>query len=270
MKKHFTYSSHKQIFRILISDLDHLVLETRDTSTKEVYFSCYNLLTGEPLFQDYQHQERNWIGIEAVYNGIIYFHKYPKQDMPGHKEIIAFDIASQKILWHNQELSFLFAYKEKVYGFIQGYEERYFHALDYSTGQILEDLSNNYQTITLLNNQAEELKNWGNYTYPEILRDDEDAKVKELVYKNIDKQKIAGNVEFAINKGNLFFNYHLKKSGDSYSNIFIASEMNSGKIILEETLNSNAPALFTDSFFIYKEFLFLLKEKNGIEIFKLE
>jgi hypothetical protein len=42
------------------------------------------------------------------------------------------------------------------------------------------------------------------------------------------------------------------------------------QILLNEVLNANAASLFTDSFFVYKNFLFLLREKNEIIVYDIE
>jgi hypothetical protein len=55
----------------------------------------------------------------------------------------------------------------------------------------------------------------------------------------------------------------------TYINKFIAIDLYTGKKLLTEVLNKEAKSLFTDSFFVYKDFLFLLIEKNEIEVYRL-
>ena len=97
IKKLYSYKSEKQIWRILISGSDKLILETRDLNTKEVFFNCLFIENGKSIFSNLQLDEKCWIGIEDIYKGIIFFHYFPKPDMPHHKGIIAFDITAQKI-----------------------------------------------------------------------------------------------------------------------------------------------------------------------------
>lgn len=266
MEKHFSYSSEKQLWRILISDTDKLILENRNPQTKEVFFQCYDLQSGKIIFNDFQHDEKNWIGIETIYKDIIYFHVYPQRDLPGHKEIIAFDLASQKILWHNKELTFLFADNNRIYGFVQGFEDRFFYSLDFLTGEILEEYKNNYSKINLMKKEADSKKDWSFYIYPEI------KKLNEFIYNNelsnyLLNFPIVGEIEEIEIDNKIILSFHTKEDDQTLTNHFIVYNKYENTIIIEEILNRNAKSFLTDSFFIYKNFLFVLKEKNGVDVY---
>lgn len=271
IKKLYSYKSPGQIWRILISDNDKLILETRDTNTKEVFFHCYELESGRIIFSNLQLEEKFWLGIEAVYKDIIFFHKFPKPDLPGHKQIIAFDIASQKILWTNSVLSFLFIDDNWVYGFQQGFEERYFYALDYLSGGLMKEFDNDYKTINELRNKAEDGKDWSNYIYPKTFTSGEsDLRISEAIKAQTKNLAIEGEVEYNFQSNLLFFNFHSKVFEGSYVNKFIAMNLTDEQIMLDEILNANAAVLFTDSFFVYKNFLFLLREKNEVIVYDIK
>lgn len=270
MKKHFGFKSDKQIFRILITETDKLVIETRDTTTKEVSFHCYDLQNGSSVFSNHQLEERTWLGIEAIYKDVIYFHKFPKPDMPGHKEIIAFDIATQKVLWHNNENAFLFVYQDKVYSFTQGFEDRYFVTLDYLSGETKENLGNNYALVNSLRAQSDSEKDWSAYVYPELNISTADETTKQTILNYTRNYSLAGEVEWGSVKDLLFFSFHSKEKDEKLTNRFVALNKTSGKMVLNETLNENVTALLTDSFFVYKNYIFLLKEKNEVEIQKID
>ena len=76
LTKLYSYKSSGQIWRILISDNEKLVMETRDRSSKEVSIQCFNLFSGEKVFTDFQLEEKHWIGIETIYKDVILFHKF--------------------------------------------------------------------------------------------------------------------------------------------------------------------------------------------------
>ena len=268
IKKHFTYSSSHQIWRIIINEFDKLILETRDMKSKEFFFHCFDLNSGKTLFKNFQTEEKHWIGIDAVYKDKIFFHKFPKPDMPGHKEIIAFDINSKKELWKNDDLSFLFAFEDKVYGFKQGFEERFFYALDIRNGELAEDIGSDFEQINELQAKSEREKNWSNYRYPQNFQN-ADEKLKEVIQKQIGTLSSEGDVEFQVVGDILLFNFHIIKENNLYDNLFFALDVNSGKELLNEKLNKDATSLFKDAFFIYKNFLFLLKEKNEVKIFNM-
>ncbi|MFA5806042.1 MAG: DUF4905 domain-containing protein [Melioribacteraceae bacterium] len=271
MKKQFTYKSDKQIWRILISDSDKLILETRDLNTKEVFFNCYYIENGENIFCDFQLDEKCWVGIEEIYKDIIFFHYFPKPDMPLHKGIIAFDIASQNILWTNNEFSFLFTSDYKVYGFKQGFEERYFSSLDYLTGELIEEHGSDHKKINSIKKSADDKKDWSSYLYPQVFSNDEkDPRIAEAIRRQTNNTSVEGDVDYNFKNDMLFFNYHTKVFENSFVNKFLTINLKSNKVILSEIINANASALFTDSFFIYKKYLFLLHEKNEVVVYELE
>lgn len=270
MKEHFKYSSDKQLFRILISDSDKLILETRNSETKEVYFHCFDLETGEEIFCNLQLEEKQWAGIETIFKDIIYFHKFPKPDLPGHKEIIAFDIASQKILWTNSDYTFQFVHRNKVFCFTQGFEERNYFALDYLTGELLEELGSNYSIINNFRLEADQSKDWSRYVYPMRLSESENETAKKLIESKTEKLQLTGEIEFNICKNMLLFNYHENNGNRTFTNKILVVDVDSSETIFETVLNQNVTNLFTDSFFIYKKFLFLLKGKNAIDVYNLE
>lgn len=270
MEKHFSYKSPHQIWRILISDSEKLILETRDVRTKEVFFHCFDIWDGSKIFSDFQLEDKCWVGIETVHKDIIYFHKFPKPDLPIHAGIIAFDLASQKILWTNTELSYLFAHQDKVYAFKQGFEERYFYELDYLDGNVIKEYGNDYMTINNLKNEANNAKDWSSYIYPEILKTGSDEKTKLLIAQLTGKNKTVGEVEYNIYKSYLLFSYHSKVFENSLINKFFAVDLNSEKVVLSEILNANVSAMLTDSFFLYKNLLFLLREKNETVVYRIK
>ena len=54
MTNHFKYVSEKQLWRILISDTDKLILENRNQGSKEVFFQCIDLQNGNVILKDFQ------------------------------------------------------------------------------------------------------------------------------------------------------------------------------------------------------------------------
>lgn len=269
IKKHFTYSSSQQIWRILISETDKIILETRDIKSREVFFHCFDLIKGKKIFRDYQHEEKSWIGIESIYKDIIFFHRYIKPDMPWHKEVIAFDIASQKILWSNEELTFHFVHDDKIFCFKQGFEERYFYSLNYKTGELLDELGSDYALVNSLKSKPGENENWSLYLYPQD-SNNADEMTGILINDHLKNAQVTGNVEFIIFKNLVLFNYHNRLDEKTFNNNFVVANLESGSVVLNEILNAGVTSLYTDSFFIYKNFLFLLKEKNEVIIFNLE
>ena len=272
LKKLYKHDNKKQIWRILPTTNNKIVVEERDAKTKEVFFSCLDIESGKKIFKDFQLEEKNWIGIESIYKDVIFFHTYGKPDMPAHKSIIAFDILSQSILWQNDSYVFSFVYGEKVYCYQQRFESRVFFALDYLTGNVLEDFGNDASTINKLKEESD-AKFWEqNYLFPEYFSRNNSAEIDNQKYlKQILTEKvIKGEISYLNYEGILLFNYHEVAKNNTYTNIFTVVDLIKNKILFEETLDKNLVNLMPESFFVKDNFLFLIVDKTKLFVYQIK
>jgi len=269
LKKSFSFTDKKQIWRLLINNNDKLFIETRDIDEKEVFFHCFDLNKGKNIFKNFQLEEKYWVGIEAVKDNVILFHKFIKPDMPEHKQVIAYDIIEQKQIWENLDLSFLTIYENKVYTFKQLFEGREFFALDFITGEVIEELGKDVIPINEILNKAREEEDFSDYKYPESQTEMLDENIKSIIAKETENSVITGDIEVLQFENLLMFNYHFKVEGNWINNNFATYRLDKNKKIISETINKNLNAYVPDSFFIYKNLLILLKNKNEIEVLKI-
>ncbi|MDP4174413.1 MAG: DUF4905 domain-containing protein [Bacteroidota bacterium] len=272
IKQRYAFTNNRQLWRILISGTNKVIVEDRDVDHKQVFFNCLQAETGNFIFRNLQLEEKFWIGIEVIYKDIIYFHKFAKPDMPNHKEIIAFDINSQKILWKNDSYAFLFVHDDKVYTYKPKFEGRNFYALDYLSGEELESLGDDAFAINQIRNSINIEEEYKDYLFPNIFSDDTiiDIDTKQIILDLSGGFEIQGNIEFIRYKDILLFNYYAKASEKIFINRFIAVDTSKRKIIFEEILNSTANAYVPDSFFMKDNLVFLLKEKKELKVFAIE
>ena len=271
LKKLYKHDNGKQIWRILPTTNNKVVVEERDSKTKEVFFSCLDMESGKKIFKDFQLEEKNWIGIESIYNDIIFFHSYGKPDMPAHKSIIAFDILSQSILWQNDSYVFSFVYEEKVYCYQQRFESRVFFALDYLTGNVLKDFGNDTSSINKLKEESD-AKFWKqNYLFPEYFnRNNTAEKDYQKYFKQVLTEKvIKGEISYLNYEGILLFNYHEVSKSNTLSNEFAAVDLLKNKFLLKETLDKNLINLMPESFFVKDYFLFLIIDKAKLLVYSI-
>ncbi len=147
IKKKYSYTNNRQIWRLLPTSTGKLIIEDRDTQNKEVFFNCLEINSGKKIFANLQLEEKFWIGIETIFEDIIIFHKFAKPDMPGHSSIIAFDINSQKVIWQNEDLTFLFVHDQNIFVYKQRFEDRLYFSLNISSGEIIEEIGNDASDI---------------------------------------------------------------------------------------------------------------------------
>lgn len=272
INKKYSLSNGRQIWRILISTTGRLIVEERDLDKKQAFFNCLNLYTGEDVFRDLKMEEEYWIGIETVYKDIIYFHKFSKPDMPGHKEIIAFDIPAQRVLWHNDQYAFLFVHEDKVYAYRQKFSDRVFFTYDYLTGEFIEELGNKAAEVNRIRESLNHPDNYAGYVFPSPFRNEGtgNASADVLIKKVSGDGLIDGSAEYALYKDLVLFNFYRRPFDNSLVNRFVAADMNSGDILMDEVLNAGANSVVPDNFFIKDNMLLLIKEKKELIVYSLD
>lgn len=270
LKKKFKFSDSNQVWRIKITDTDKLFVETRDTENMKAYFHSYDLFSGKKIFSGHQMSENFWLGIEAIKGDIVFFHRYAKPDMPGHRGIIAFDINTQNVLWENETYAFLFLKDDLIYVYQERFEGRSFYTINIQTGEVVEELGENPDEINKLRDEAERSVDYSSYVFPEkYFETSNDEEVDFLISNEIKNIKLTGEVEYINSNGLLLFNYHQAGTERDVINKFKAFDLNKRKEILNDVLNKSANAFAPDSFFIYKDLIILLKEKKEIIILEI-
>ena len=214
-------------------------------------------------------EEKFWIGIEKIHKNIIFFHKYSKPDMPGHKEILAYSISDGRVIWTNDDYSYLFIYDNKVFCFKQQFEGRRYFTLNYLTGDFIEDLGNDAAKVNAYYDKAREAEDYSSYIFPET-GTPLNKNAANIIGKLKSKLDIIGEVEYNICNNSLFTSFHTRVFEKSMINKFAAFNLESGEEEFTETLSLNTQSLKTDSFFVYDTYLFLLKDKTELLIHKIE
>ena len=271
LKKLYQHDNKKQIWRILPTTNNKVVIEEREINTKEVFFCCLDIESGKKIFKDFQLEEKNWIGIESIYNDIIFFHAYGKPNMPAHKSIIAFDIPTQTILWQNDNYIYSFIDNDKVYCYQQRFEGRIFFALDYLTGNVLEDFGNDAPAINKLKEESD-AKLWEqNYLFPEYFNRNYSAEkdYEKYLQQLLTEKVIKGEINYLNYKDTLLFNFHEVTKTNTLSNEFSAIDLKKNKILLKETLDKNLINLMPESFFVKDNFLFLIVDKTKLFVYQI-
>ena len=272
LKKLYKHDNKKQIWRILPTTNNKVVIEEREIKTKEVFFSCLEIESGKKIFSEFQLEEKNWVGIESIYNDIIFFHTYSKPDMPSHKSIMAFDIISQSILWQNDNYVFSFVYDDKVYCYQQRFESRVFFALDYLTGNVVKDFGNDVSVINQLKEKVDEDFWKQNYFFPENYNRNYslDEEYKKHLHKVLTENAVKGEISYLKINDLLMFNYHEVSKTNTLTNKYIAIDLTKNKILLQETLDKNLVNLMPESFFVKDNFLFLIVDKTKLFVYQIK
>lgn len=271
IKKKYTHNNKRQIFRIIPTDTGKIIIEERDTEKKLVFFNCLQIDSGEKIFKNLQLDEKFWLGIEAIYIDVIFFHKFVKPDLPQHNGIIAYDINNKRTIWEDKNRTFLFVKDEKIYTFQQRFEDREFVSLNYLTGEVIDELGIDSDAINLLREDAINSEDFSSYRFPGSFDANPfgEQRENEILNKLREEHIITGGIEYVLMNDLLLFNFHEVNPDNTQKNIFKAVDLSSGKYILEITLNSRTNAFAPDSFFVKDDLLFLLIERTKLGVYRI-
>ena len=264
VKKLYSFTNKRQIWRIIPTASGKLIIEERDIEKREAFFSCIDIKSGKKIFSSFQLEEKFWIGIEKVYKDIIFFHKFRKPDMPRHLGIIAFDILKQKILWKNEDYIFLFIYNDDLFCYKEKFEGRDYFKLNYETGEFIKDSDIANEVIALKDKSDGKFEGY-HFTKQFIPETESNEELKKILSEERNQNLVSGKIDYILLQNLLVFSFHqILSSGNEMRNIFKAVDIDNGKVIFEEELNRGVKNFVPDSFFIKDDLLFLLKEKTEL------
>lgn len=271
LKKNYRFDNKRQIWRIIPDNTGKLIIEEREPSGKQVFFNCIELDSGKKIFKDFQPEIDFWMGIEAVQDDLIFFHKFAKPDMPKHRGIFAYDIKSKNFIWENSELTFLFLLDEKIFAYRDRFEGRDFFSINSFSGEIIEELGNDYEKINRLRNESLLENSMAGCLFPEIFEPGIvlNSRQNQFLQSLRNNFVISGKIEFIMKDELLMMSFHTVNSKGSFDNLFKAVDLSNGKYILEETISKETGLYLSDSFFIKDNFLLLLIGKTRLEVYKI-
>lgn len=271
LKKNYRIDNKRQIWRIIPTDNGKLIIEEREPEKKQVYFHCLALDSGKKILNNFQLDDKFWVGIEAVQDDIIFFHKFAKPDMPKHRGIFAFDIMKKEFIWQNSELIFLFILDEKLFAYKEKFEGRRYYSINTSNGEIIEEIGEDYERINNLRSKSTLAESNGGYLFPEEFEFnlEVDNRANEFIKSLRNDFVLCGKVEYILKDQLLLISFHETNSKGSLNNLFKAVDLSKGKYILEEVINKETSLFLTDSFFVKDDLLFLLFGKTRLEVYKI-
>jgi len=269
LKKIKEYNSKKQIWRLLIADANKLLVEERDTDKKEVFFSLIEIGNGKVLWNNFQAEEKFWIGVETLYKEVIVMHKFGKPDMPMHKEILVYSLNNNQLIWKTDRYEYLFTYEDKIFCMQKGFSNNHYYALDYLTGDIIEDLENDVVKINELRLKCNSGESFAGYLYSNdfLTQSDLSEDEKNLITDFVAGYEISGKTEYLKYSSYIMFNFYSKNKNGLLSNRFCIFDTIKKKAIVNQVLIESAKAYVPDSFFMKDNYLFVLKEKNTVIIY---
>ncbi len=265
IKKIFRHAKNRTVWRILLNNENLLLIEERDLKSREVFFQCYDLISGKKKFSDLQMENKFWAGVELFEGDIIYFHGYRKPDMPWHQGIYAYSVSKGKIIWSNPDHIFSFGEKENLVCRVQEFENLKYFSIDKLNGETIGEI----ESAELVNQRQETARDnadYSRYEFPVAYTPGFMPEVDELL-----SQMLKPGERFieTLSYDSVLF-YIVQKTLETglHSQWLRGIDIFSKKFIFDEPLNENLNSFLFDSFFLYSRYLITIKNKNEIIVYE--
>jgi hypothetical protein len=238
---------------LVVPDKNLLILEIRDDKNFQVCFSALNFLSGKFIWENVKLKETWWIGFTAANNELILFHTYIQKGNPDHKNLIAYDIFSQKIRWEVEEFSFFDWDHERVYGYLT--KDELLHAtINISNGMVAPQqwavshapVENTAKPVMYLEGSA----------YFETLKEFVEQKTQHTIKKG---------VEYLEWNEWILMSLYREENGKLANYLLVFSR--DGVLLMDEKLGENLSGLGTDTFFILAGCLILVKNRTELVVY---
>jgi hypothetical protein len=265
----WTYTPEGIIWRMVLAEHGRLVAECRDPENKVVSFFCLNMTSGKELWRDLRLDEPWWVGIEAVQKNVVLLHAFAKPDMPEHKGIRAFDLASGVQLWRNDDAAYWFGFGDRVIAYRDFFERRVGYEIDLQSGRLLKTHEGSLEELHALRRQAAEHQNLPDVMLPEIFPEDSEPALAALIGKETKGKEISGRIEYVCHQDALLFNFHFPMrvhigESPSFENNFVVYRLKDKKRVFAEVIGQNLAGYVPDSFFVKHPYAFFIKDRKTL------
>jgi hypothetical protein len=280
IKPSLVFSQKGNIWRIHFSG-DILACETRNLSSRQVYFFSLNYKSNELFLKDYQVEEKWWVSIESVNGDTLYLNYFKTPELPEHLGITAIDVKTGNIKWTNTDLAFWFATDRDVYAVKELFEGKVYYRLDMGTGEIAKEYNDSDAENSL--SQIQNMYESAHYSKFQNARiyvpddESEEIDVRSHFKEKFRDIKYLGSVEYIKHNSYLVYNYHadkginLKEINERYlSNILEIYNFDNDRHSYYDVINKEAANYVPDSFFVNDGYLFFVKERKEMVIINLD
>ena len=275
LKPSWAYSPRGVIWRILFGKSNRIIGESRDNEKKTVTFFCLDGSTGLPLWENRGMKEPWWVGIEAIHQDVVLTHGFEKPDMPGHRGIEAWKAETGEELWRNEEVTYWFCYRERVYAYQTLFERRQGYALDLHSGSVVETYDKGVEELFAVRQLAMQEDIEEHLLFPELVEEGHGpGDIHSLILGEIGGREIIGGVEHVYEHPYLIMNYHVhaqKATSESLKlqNHLAIIDTREGAKVFADIVSKDASAPVPDSFFLRSGFVYFVKDQRALNALAL-
>lgn len=241
-----------------------LILEIREKDEHQVSFTAIDLESGEVIWDGLQFEENWWLGMTLISQGVLILHTFVDNADPEPKGLISFDILEKEVCWSKSDFVFLKMYEDKIIGFVTHDEERIFQAIGLRDG-VVENIN---EATAFDNSYRNEIEQKWPLTYPLHYVEGTDyfETCKTFLYNRLRLEAVKA-IEYLEIENKIIISFYSNEV-DNMVNYLLVTDL-SGEIVFNEIIQRNINAIGLQTFFIVKNQVIFVKEKNEIFSFDL-
>ena len=243
-----------------------LILEIRENDNHQVSFTALDLKSGNVLWDGLEFDENWWVGMTTIVQGVLLLHIYVDNSDPEPKGLIAFDIRQKKVCWTHNDFTYLNVQDNKVLGFKIIDQDKQYQTIDLMDGERYDVEEAQFFQSNLSPKKDDESKLETQYPlhYKEGTSYFETC--KSYLYNRLHLQAVKA-IEYLEVNNRIIISYY---TGDDNTLVNYLLVMDSeGEILYNEIIQGNINAVGLETFFIVKNQVIFVKEKNEIFSYNL-
>lgn len=237
LKLAYSAKSEGIIWKIILDETQEIIVWECRTEDKKLSFFAYDFKKQITLLCDYKF-ENDWeLSINTVKNGILYLNGHESDFSPVQKGLVAFDLNSRQILWQNFSISKQLFTEEGIIVFDTKILPRKFRMINEKDGSELKSVD--LQMLA----QAKPINN-------------------SIALPTMSEPASIQNTRYQLSYGDLIISSYYQQKNEAF-NQYLKVEKD-GKILIDEIMNEGIQKISFDTFFVWHNKLFYIKNKNEI------
>ncbi len=225
------------IWKIILDEIKEIIVWECRTKDKKVSFYAYDIKNQRTLLNNFKFDDDWELSINTVKEGILYFNGHESDFSPVQKGLISFDLETREIIWQNFSISAQLFTNDGIIVFDTKILPRKYRLIAYQTGMPVKDLN-----IADLAGY----KGLGN----------------AIVLPTMTEAKDIINTSYQLSLNNLNISSYYQQKDEAIDQ-YIRVEKN-GEILLNEILNEQIQKISFDTFFVWHNHLFYIRNKSEI------
>lgn len=246
LTKTFSKTFTGVIWKMLLeNDRKLIAIESRDSESRQTFFSVLNYQNGDTLLDKLRLNESWFINLSHIHRNLIFVTGYESERSPISKGITAINIDNKAIVWERFNYSFYHAWSQGIQAFNPNISPRRFEWLSYETGDV----------ITVPHPIAIQ----SHLQMPELVNQD-------TLSDDIDRATLVGDVLSLAYQDLIISSFHELFNQNLRLRLLVTS---ANAVILDDILYSDIQKQQLETFFVHQDHLFYIRNGNEIVSYNL-